>query len=138
MPRGSPPGVRRGGRGPGAKNVASRPAKELIEQLARDCAPSAIAALQKICRDGRTEAAVVSAACALLDRGYGRPAQAIALSAKHDLRRMSDAELAALAVSFTSGGAQGGGAARPGGFLAAPALAAPARPAGDLGDDGRD
>jgi hypothetical protein len=139
MPAGSAKGERRGGRKRGvSKNLASKDAKLVLEEMARTHAPEALAALVQVFKHGKTESARVAAATGLLDRAFGRPGQAIALSAKHDLRHMSDVELTALAVSFTSGGAQGGGAARPGGFLAAPALAAPARPADDFGDDGLD
>jgi uncharacterized protein DUF5681 len=46
-----------------------------IRQLARERGPEAIAALVKVMTKGKSEAARVSAATALLDRGWGRPKQ---------------------------------------------------------------
>lgn len=49
-----------------------------IRDLARSYSPDAIKTLATIMQDkGAPEAARVSAACAILDRGYGKPAQAI-------------------------------------------------------------
>jgi hypothetical protein len=51
-------------------------------------------------RRGRTDAARVSAAVALLDRGWGRPVQAfegdVRVEDPHDLTKLTDDELAAL------------------------------------------
>ena len=44
-----------------------------IRQLARERGPEAIAALVKVMTKGKSEAARVAAANALLDRGWGRP-----------------------------------------------------------------
>lgn len=59
-------------------NPGGRP-KELkeIQELARQSAPSAIRALASIAAKGKSEAARVSAATALLDRAYGKPVQQI-------------------------------------------------------------
>jgi len=67
-------GNKRGrGRPPGAKN-----AKTLeIEAAAREYAGDALAALLEIATTGDSEPARVSAATALLDRGYGRPRQSM-------------------------------------------------------------
>ena len=46
-----------------------------IRQLARERGPEAIAALVKVMTKGKSEAARVAAATALLDRGWGRPKQ---------------------------------------------------------------
>ena len=46
-----------------------------IRQLARERGPEAIAALVKVMTEGKSEAARVAAATALLDRGWGRPNQ---------------------------------------------------------------
>ena len=46
-----------------------------IRQLARERGPEAIAALVKVMTKGKSEAARVAAANALLDRGWGRPKQ---------------------------------------------------------------
>jgi HEAT repeat protein len=60
-------------------NPGGRP-KALIEvqALAREHSPSAIATLAKIMEDDSAPAAArIAAACAILDRGYGRPPQAL-------------------------------------------------------------
>ena len=46
-----------------------------IRQLARERGPKAIAARVKVMTKGKSEAARVAAANALLDRGWGRPKQ---------------------------------------------------------------
>ncbi len=114
-----------------SKNLATKDAKLALEELAKAHAPEALAALVRVFKHGKTESARVAAACALLDRAFGRPAQAIAVAATHSLHLLSDAELAARAIALTTSGLQGG-------FRAAPALAAPARPAGEFEDDGLD
>jgi hypothetical protein len=48
-----------------------------IQELARQHCPQAIAALVNICTKGKSESARVAAAEGLLNRGYGRPPQAI-------------------------------------------------------------
>lgn len=57
-------------------NPGGRP-KELqgIQQLARDHAEEAIKALVSVAKKGKSESARVAAATALLDRGFGKPAQ---------------------------------------------------------------
>lgn len=76
-----------------------------IQELAREHAQEAIEALADIVRDKKASAAArVSAATALLDRGYGRPAQFIA--AKGFGRRVSefsDEELLAIAAGANAG-----------------------------------
>ena len=49
-----------------------------VRELARQRAPEAIAALVQIMTEGKSEAARVAAATALLDRGWGKPTQPIA------------------------------------------------------------
>lgn len=61
------------GRPKGVPNKAGRELRELAQQYTED----ALAALVKIAKEGESEAARVSAATALLDRGYGRPTQAM-------------------------------------------------------------
>ena len=61
------------GRPKGGKNAATLE----LEALARACAPAAFAALKIIAKKGASEAARVAAACAILDRGYGKPRQAV-------------------------------------------------------------
>lgn len=66
------------GRPKGAKNKATLENKASIEQLARAHTPVAIAALVRIVKSKvLPPAAIVSAAVALLDRGYGKPRQAV-------------------------------------------------------------
>ena len=71
----------RGGRRPGAgrpkgsKNAATKEADATIGELARQHGADALAALVEIATGGTSEAARVSAANALLDRGYGKPTQ---------------------------------------------------------------
>jgi hypothetical protein len=77
MPRGAKPGERRGGRSKGTLNKATAEAKVAIEELARGHAATALTALVQVATKGQSEAARVSAAVALLDRGYGKPRQAV-------------------------------------------------------------
>ena len=61
---------------------------------ARERTQDAIDTLASIMRDPKAPAAArVSAAQALLDRGYGKPAQAIEVSAEPDLTHLSDEDL---------------------------------------------
>ena len=49
-----------------------------VQELARKQGPQAIETLTKIMKNGRTKAVTrMAAACALLDRGYGRPMQSV-------------------------------------------------------------
>ena len=48
-----------------------------VRELARQQAPDAIAALVRIMMEGKSDAARVSAAVALLDRGWGKPKQEV-------------------------------------------------------------
>ena len=74
MPRGSAPGERRGGRKPGTPNKATADVKVLAQQYTTD----AIATLASIMTDvEKPPQARVAAANSLLDRGHGKPAQAI-------------------------------------------------------------
>lgn len=72
-------GARKGaGRPPGARNRATNLHKNSIEDLARQHTDTAINALNEIAGNGQLPpAARVSAAIALLDRGYGKPGQSI-------------------------------------------------------------
>lgn len=81
-------------------NPGGRPAvvKE-VQSLARQHTEAAINTLVGIMQNpAAPSAARVSAAIAVLDRGYGRPPQSIdmALSDRRDLCEFSDAELAAI------------------------------------------
>ena len=55
-------------------NKASRDQTQRLSELARNYAGDALNTLVDVARHGRTDAARVSAANALLDRGYGKPA----------------------------------------------------------------
>lgn len=65
------------GRPKGARDKATREAGATIGELARVHAGTALNALVEIATKGESEAARVSAANALLDRGYGKPPQAL-------------------------------------------------------------
>jgi hypothetical protein len=67
----------------------------------RKYAGLALRTLAEIARSGRSDTARISASIALLDRGFGRPAQSVDLNLTADvvsrrLSELSDAELAAL------------------------------------------
>ncbi len=66
-----------GGPRPGSgrpKGVQNKVTKELGE-AARAYTSAALETLHRICLNGESESARVSAACALLDRGHGKPKQ---------------------------------------------------------------
>ena len=73
----------RGGKRPGAGRPAGSPnadtaaMRAALSDLMEGHVQTAIAALAEIAKDGTSEAARVSAACAILDRTHGRPAQAV-------------------------------------------------------------
>lgn len=71
--RGSRPGEHRGGRKKGTPNKATAEIKELAQQYTAQ----ALEALVRVMEDGESEAARVSAANAILDRGHGKPSQSI-------------------------------------------------------------
>ena len=65
-----------------------------IQELARQHAPQALAALVEIATSGVSESARVAAACALLDRGYGKPVNATQIiPPPRDLRDLTNEEL---------------------------------------------
>lgn len=78
--------TKRGGKRPGAgrpKGVRDRATGEQrasLEDLARTHTEVALNALVAVASGGESESARVGAAVALLDRGYGRPRQAVELS----------------------------------------------------------
>ena len=95
------------GRKKGSRNRATAEEIGSISELARMHAKDAIDALVSIAKKGESEAARVSAANALLDRGYGRAPQ----SHQHtgpaggpiqtmDVTNLSDEQLAALEAAF--------------------------------------
>lgn len=76
--RGKPKGLpKSGGRKPGSRNKATDAELGALSDLAKRHTKDALAALVRICTQGTSEAAVVSAAEAILNRGYGRPIQAL-------------------------------------------------------------
>jgi hypothetical protein len=74
MPRG---GARLGaGRPAGSQNTDTAQARRALAELASGHVSVALSALADITAHGQSEAARVSAACAILDRVYGRPRNA--------------------------------------------------------------
>jgi hypothetical protein len=74
MPRG---GVRPGaGRPAGSENTDTAQARRALSELASGHVVVALSALADIAAHGQSEGARVSAACAILDRCYGRPRNA--------------------------------------------------------------
>ena len=60
-------------------NPSGRPDRKRVREIAREHTEDAMKALVEICNDKNASApARVSAACAILDRGYGKPTQLIA------------------------------------------------------------
>lgn len=79
MPRGgSRPGAGRPAGSPNADTAARRAA---LADLTANHVEAAIATLADIARNGQSETARISAACAILDRTYGRP-QTMPLAAR--------------------------------------------------------
>jgi hypothetical protein len=70
------------GRKPGSRTRANRNETMSLAEAARSHAPVALETLVDICRNGESESARVSAANALLDRGYGRPKDRVELTGK--------------------------------------------------------
>ena len=65
------------GRPKGRKDKATVAQLATLEELAKAHTETALNTLVRIAKKGESEAAQVSAANALLDRGYGRPKQAM-------------------------------------------------------------
>lgn len=63
------------GRPSGRKNKATVEQKLTLEELARTHTDTALAVLVEVAQHGQSEAARVSAANSILDRGYGKPRQ---------------------------------------------------------------
>lgn len=107
-------------------NPSGRPKVALeLAETARTYTAQALTTLGTICADTEAPAAArVSAACALLDRGYGKPVQptelsgpdGAALEVQHDLAALSLAELDLLdaLLARAGGGAAGDGEPQPG------------------------
>lgn len=77
--------------------IAARQIFVTVKAAARALTQEAIDTLAAVMRDGKAPAAArISAAVALLDRGHGRPSQAVDLNVGCDLGRLTDDELDAL------------------------------------------
>jgi hypothetical protein len=78
-----------------------------VQELAQKHTVLAIKTLADIARKGKREASRVAAAAALLDRGYGRPAQAIDMHflIEKKLSELIQKELAALEERLAATGA---------------------------------
>ena len=105
MPNNNPTG--KGGFKPGQSgNPGGRSGKHIadLSREARRYASLAVTTLVKICRTG-LERNKLAAAIALLDRGYGKPLQAVQLDSdlmRKKLTEMSDADLAVLEQRLAS------------------------------------
>jgi hypothetical protein len=95
----------RGGKRPGAgrpkgsKDKATREQGATLGEMARTHTELALKVLADVALKGESEAARVSAANAILDRGYGRPSQAIEHSgqiATIPMDSLTDEQLAVL------------------------------------------
>lgn len=65
------------GRPKGSRSAATKQQQARISDLARQYAEDALDALVEIATEGESEAARVSAANSILDRGYGKPVQSL-------------------------------------------------------------
>jgi len=82
-PKGSWGGPRpNSGRKPGLPDIAPLADRQHIAELARQHAHTAIQTLLEICLNGESEAARVTAAVNILDRGFGKPPQQVELANK--------------------------------------------------------
>lgn len=78
---GSRPGA---GRPKGAKSRATIEAKATLSDLAKAYTADALRTLSEVMQNSESDSARVAAANSLLDRGYGKPAQAMTLSGDPD------------------------------------------------------
>ena len=67
-----------------------------LRRRSGNCEKNALKTLAAICNEGQSEAARVSAACALLDRGFGKPTQQLETGSPGEFSRLTDEELEAL------------------------------------------
>ena len=112
---------KRGGKRPGAgrkrgvKDRATGEQRASLQDLARTHTEAALATLVRVAKESESDAAAVSAANALLDRGYGKPSQAVQHSGAigtYDLTKATDDDLDSLETVLhriaVSGGNTGG------------------------------
>jgi len=70
-------GSRKGaGRRSGTVNRATADQKQRLSELAREYTEIAFAALIDVAENGQSDTARISAVCAILDRGFGKPREA--------------------------------------------------------------
>lgn len=89
------------GRPPGRANVATVALRRTLGELAREHTGEALETILAVMRSGETDAIRLAAAVQLLDRGYGRPAQAVTVKdgrdeEMEDCRRRSQAAVLAI------------------------------------------
>ena len=72
------------GRPPGRANVATVAARRTLGELAREHTEEALETVLQVMRTGETHSARLAAANVILDRGYGRPAQAVTVKDGRD------------------------------------------------------
>jgi hypothetical protein len=96
---------KRGGKRPGAgrkrgvRDRATGEQRASLQDLARLDTALALATLRRVAQGSESDAAAVSAANAILDRGYGRPPQAVSHTGNigtYDLTNASDDDVRAL------------------------------------------
>jgi len=70
-------GKRKGaGRPSGAVNRAAAEQKARLSEIAREYTETAFSTLVDVAQNGQSDTARISAACAILDRGFGKPREA--------------------------------------------------------------
>lgn len=73
-----------------------------VRTLARSYGPEATNRLAKLMRHSKSDTVALSACCAILDRGFGKPVQAVQVQATRDLSRLTDAELEQLLATSST------------------------------------
>jgi len=84
-----------GGRPKGTKNVVHVRTELDVKRLARSYSTQAINKLAKLI-NSKKESIALAACIAILDRGYGKPAQAVNMQVSRDMSKLTDAELETL------------------------------------------